>query len=112
MPCTPCETTFQNVSPVVVTVTRTGTDANVHVQNAGRNIAHLRRMLFCYTTGTGAGVIYLRPGSPGWVGAEYLEQGATHLYYTIGGFPAGWTVSAQVEYVEISGRSRSCTETF
>ena len=109
MPCNPCETSFQSACTVVVSIVKSGTTALVYVQNQGRNIVHLRRILLCY----GSGTLYLRPppGGIAWSGPEYLEPGMTNLYYSFTP-PAGSTVQAQAEYVEITGRSRSCAEQF
>jgi hypothetical protein len=109
MACTSCQTTFQSAQPVVVSIVKSGSNALVYVQNQGRSIAHLRRIIVCY----GSGVLYLRPPPSAitWSGPEYLEPGTTSLYYNFTP-PAGSTVEAQAEYVEISGRSRSCTEQF
>ena len=110
MPCNPCETSFQSASTVVVSIVKSGTNALVYVQNQGRNIVHLRRILLCYG---GGGTLYLRPPPAGisWSGPEYLEPGMMNLYYSFTP-PAGSTVQAQAEYVELTGRSRSCTEQF
>jgi hypothetical protein len=37
-----------------------------------------------------------------------LEQGIGATFYTLNGLPAGAVVEAQVEYVEVQDRSRSC----
>lgn len=110
MPCNPCETSFQSATSVVVSIVKSGANALVYVQNQGRNIVHLRRILLCYGSG---GTLYLRPppSSIAWSGPEYLEPGITSLYYNFTP-PAGSTVQAQAEYLEITGRSRSCTEQF
>lgn len=110
MPCNPCETNFQSASSVVVSIVKSGTTALLYVQNQGRNIVHLRRILLCYGAG---GTLYLRPPPAGisWSGPEYLEPGSTSLYYSFTP-PAGSAVQAQAEYVELTGRSRSCSEQF
>lgn len=112
MPCNACETTFRSAQSVVVSITKSGSNALVYVQNQGRNIVLLRRILVCYTGSSGTGVIYLRPTSPSWVyGSEFLEPGITALFFNFTP-PAGSRVEAQAEYVEIDGRSRSCPEQF
>ena len=114
MACTSCETTFQSSMNVVVSIVKSGSSALVYVQNQGRNIVLIRRILLCYTTPTGSGVLYLRPPPDGisWqYPSSYLEPGITAWYYTLNAQP-GWTVQAQAEYIEIEGRSRSCSETF
>lgn len=110
MACNTCETSFRSATSVVVYITRSGTTALLYVQNQGRNIVHLRRIIVCSTSGS---TFYLRPAPAGitWSGPEYLEPGATSLYYSWTP-TAGSEVQAQAEYIEIDGRSRSCSETF
>lgn len=109
MACSSCENGFNTTQSVVVSIVKSGTTALLYVQNQGRNIVHLRRILLCYGNGT----TYLRPPpSPvSWSGPEYLEPFTTSLYYSFTP-PAGSVVQAQAEYVEISSRSRSCAEQF
>jgi hypothetical protein len=109
MACNSCENQFNSASSLVVSIVKSGTTALVYVQNQGRNIAHLRRILLCY----GGGTLYLRPPPAGisWSGPEYLEPGSTNLYYSFTP-PAGSLVQAQAEYVEITSRARSCSEQF
>jgi hypothetical protein len=113
MPCNTCETSFRSAQSVVVSIVKSGSIALVYLQNQGRNIVLLRRILVCYATSTGgSGTIYLRPTSPSWAyGSEYLEPGITALFFNFTP-PAGSRVEAQAEYVEIDGRSRSCPEQF
>jgi hypothetical protein len=110
MACNTCETSFKSATSVVVSIVKSGANALVYVQNQGRNIVHLRRILLCSTSGN---TLYLRPPPSGisWSGPEYLEPGVTALYYNWTA-PAGSEVQAQAEYIEIDGRSRSCSETF
>lgn len=113
MACNPCENNFKAATSVVVSIVKSGSNALLYVHNQGRNIAHLRRILLCYTSSSGTGTLYLRPPPAGisWSGPEYLEPGGTSLYYNFTP-PAGSVVQAQAEYVEIDGRSRSCSEQF
>ncbi len=110
MACNTCETSFRSATSVVVFITRSGTTAFLYVQNQGRNIVHMRRIIVCSTSGS---TFYLRPAPLGitWNGPEYLEPGATAQYYSWTP-TAGSEVQAQAEYIEIDGRSRSCSETF
>ena len=112
MACNSCETTFQGSQSVVVSITRAGTTGTLFVQNQGRNIVLIRRILFCYTTTTGAtGVLYLRPPPDGiaWTyPSMFLEPGKPVLYYTVD-VPEARSFQAQAEYIEIDGRSRSCS---
>jgi hypothetical protein len=112
MACSACETNFQSLTSLVVSITKSGSNALVYIRNQGRNICLIRRIVVCYTTPTGGtGLIYLREESPSWVyGSTYLEPGITALFYSFTP-PAGSEVSAQAEYIEIDGRSRSCSET-
>ena len=110
MACNSCETSFQSMTSVVVSIIKSGTTAQVFVTNQGRSIAHMRRIVVCTSAGT---TLFLRPPPMGisWSGPEYLEPGFGASYFSFTP-PAGSTVQAQAEYVEISGRSRSCSEQF
>jgi hypothetical protein len=114
MACSSCESAFQSNQSVVVSVIKSGTTAFIFVQNQGRNIAHLRRILVCSSfPGGGSSTTFLRPPpSPvSWSGPEYLEPGTGVTYFSF--TPnAGSTVQAQAEYIEIEARSRSCPEQF
>lgn len=110
MACNGCETTFQSNQSVVVSINRSGTTGNLYVQNQGRNIVLIRRILLCYTTSTGSGVLYLRPPPDGiaWsYPSSYLEPGITAFYYSLNVADVQF-FQAQAEYIEIEGRSRSC----
>jgi hypothetical protein len=110
MACNTCETSFKSATSVVVSIVKSGSNALLYVQNQGRNIIHLRRIVVCSTSGS---TFYLRPAPSGisWSGPEYLEPGTTALYYNWTP-TAGSEVQAQAEYIEIDGRSRSCSEQF
>jgi hypothetical protein len=111
MACNACETTFNSVESVVVSIQRSGTTGTLFVQNQGRNIVMIRRILFCYTTTTGGqGVLYLRPPPNGiaWsYPSAFLEPGTMASYYTLN-VANVQTFQAQAEFIEIDGRSRSC----
>jgi len=115
MACNVCETGFQQYQSLVVTVTKSGNNALLYLGNQGRNILLIRRILLCYfTPGGGATTLYLRAAPDGisWIyPTTYLETGITALYYQLNNLPAGTTVQAQAEYIEIEGRSRSCPTT-
>lgn len=110
MACNSCATTFQSAQSVVVSISRSGDTGNLYVQNQGRNIVLIRRILLCYTTSFGSGVLYLRPPPDG-IGwsypSSYLEPGITANFYslTVSGVQS---YQAQAEYIEIEGRGRSC----
>lgn len=115
MTCNSCETGFQGAQTIVVSVVKSGTNALLYVQNQGRNIVLLRRILLCrISSGGGTSTLYLRP-PPDLISWSYpsafLEPGLTALFYTLGSVPTGNIVQAQAEYVEIEGRSRSCPTT-
>ena len=114
MACNSCETTFQSYQSVVTSIVKSGSNALLYVANQGRNIVHLRRILICSTLGGGSTTLFLRPPPApiSWTGPEYLEAGATVLYYTWNNIPVGRIVQAQAEYVEIEARSRSCPINF
>ena len=115
MACNACESGFRSYQTLVPTIQKSGTTALLYVANQGRNIAHIRRILLCYAfPGGGSGMLYLRAAPDGisWVyPSTFLETGITALYYQLTNLPAGTIVQAQVEYIEIEGRSRSCAET-
>lgn len=88
----------------------------MQVQNQGRNIAQMTRILLCYTLpgGGGSGTLYLRPpGQPiTWnYPSATLETGISATYYRLSNLPPGTIVQAQAEYLEIQDRSRSCAVT-
>jgi hypothetical protein len=110
MACNNCESQFQSVQSLAVSIQKSGTTARLWLQNQGRNILYIRRILLCY----GGTTLYLRP--PGqqiaWTyPSDTLEQGTGALFYQVNNLPAGTLVQAQAEFIEIDGRSRSCPET-
>ena len=111
MACNSCETNFQAYQTVVVSVVQSGTSRLVYVQNQGRNIVLIRRIVLCYTTNAGGwGMLYLRaaPDPIAWTyPSTFLETGIMALYYTLN-VPGVNITQAQAEYIEIEGRSRSC----
>ena len=114
MACNTCETRFESYQSVVVSIVKSGSKALLYVKNQGKNIVLIRRILLCYTTKTGSGTLYLRaaPDAISWTyPSTYLETGITALYYSLD-VSGMKLVQAQAEYVEITGRSRSCAATF
>jgi hypothetical protein len=115
MACNSCETSFQGSQTLVVSIVKSGANALLYVQNQGRNIAHIRRILLCSSSPGQQTILYLRP-PPDPISWTYpwasLEPGLTALYYTWNNIPVGGLVQAQAEYVEFEGRSRSCTTNF
>jgi hypothetical protein len=115
MACNSCETGFQSYQTVVVSIQKSGANALLYVNNQGRNIVLIRRILLCYQLPGGiTGTLYLRaaPDAISWTyPSTYLETGITALYYTLTNLAPGTIVEAQAEYTEIDGRSRSCVQT-
>lgn len=114
MACNSCENQFQGYQSIVVSIQKSGSNALLYVQNQGRNIVMIRRILLCYTTNGGWGMLYLRPPPDpiSWTyPSAYLETGITALYYKLNASNAK-IVQAQAEYIEIDGRSRSCPTDF
>ena len=115
MACNACETRFESYQSVVVSIVKSGSNALLYVKNQGKNIVLIRRILLCYTTKSGGtGTLYLRAAPDGisWTyPSTYLETGITALFYTLS-VSGLKLVQAQAEYVEITGRSRSCATTF
>src|SRR5262249_34272221 len=115
MACNSCETGFQSYQSVVVSIVKSGSSALLYLNNQGRNIVLIRRILLCYQTPGGGNVtLYLRaaPDAISWTyPSTYLETGITALYYTLNNLAAGTIVEAQAEYTEIDARSRSCAQT-
>jgi hypothetical protein len=114
MACNPCEISFQGYQSVVVSIQASGATANLYVQNQGRNIVMIRRILLSYSTAGGSGTLYLRPPNDpiSWIyPSGFLETGITALYYQLN-VANVQIVQAQAEYIEFEGRSRSCATTF
>ena len=105
------EDTFNENQSLVVSFNVSGSTAVLVLQNTGRNMLDIQRIILGRWLPNGLGqVLYLRPpGQPGpWTGpASPLEQGTGRWYYTVTGLSAGMLLEAQVEYVEVTGRSRS-----
>lgn len=115
MGCNLCEEHFKSSQTVVVSVAKSGSKAALSIQNHGRNIIMLRRILLCYeTTYGGYGVVYLRPPDDqiSWsYPSAFLEPNLTAGYYSLDATYVK-RVQAQAEYIELDGRSRSCTADF
>lgn len=114
MACNNCETGFQAPQSVVVSIQKSGSNANLYVQNQGRNAILIRRILLCIQTPAVTSILYLRAAPQGitWIyPLSNLEQGILALFYQLSNLPGGTIVQAQAEYIEFDGRSRSCSET-
>jgi hypothetical protein len=116
MACNTCETSFQGAQSIVVSIVKSGTNALLYVQNQGRNIVQIRRILICSSNPAGGyTILYLRPppDAISWsYPSPFIEPGLTAWYYTWNNIPAGAIVQAQAEYIELEGRSRSCVTNF
>ena len=113
MACNICETNFQGYQAVVASIQQSGSSALLYVQNQGRNIVMIRRILLCYDSPDGTGILYLRPPPDpiSWLcPTAFLENGTLALYYELS-VPNLKLVQAQAEYIEIEGHSLSCAAT-
>jgi hypothetical protein len=112
MACNWVETTFNNHCSLQVSINISGTTASLVLQNVGRNIVDIRRILLSYIQPNGFGtILFLRPpGKPiSWsYPYETLEPGLMGTFYTLTGLTPGMIVQAQAEYSEVDARSRSC----
>jgi hypothetical protein len=111
MACNNCELGFQGSQTIIVYIVKSGTNALLYVQNQGRNIVQIRRILLSSTSSGGTTTLYLRPAPDtiAWSApSAFIEPGSSSLFYTLSAVPAGKIVQAQAEYVELEGRSRSC----
>jgi hypothetical protein len=116
--CTDAESTFNQYSNLEISINTQGAVPTVWLENVGGNVLQITRILVALTypvgASTGTTVEYLRPpGQPNpWAyPSATLEQGTGATYYELSGWPAGTTVEAQAEYIEVQARSRSCAVT-
>lgn len=123
MTCTLCETYFEAEQTLMASVE---TDDGIYLMltNQGVNICQITRIQLCYTDADGnGGIMYLRspPDPHAWSYPENVVEPnlAVNFYQLVepgadpaaAGFPPGTTFQAQVEYVEVVGRARSCATT-
>ena len=115
MACSSPQQTFNHNLNLDVSINVAGSTATLWLQNVGKNILQITRILLGVTyPGGGASVLYLRPpGMPiTWsYPSATLEQGTGATYYTLSSLPSGAIVEAQAEYIEVQDRSRSCQAT-
>lgn len=117
MACSWPQQAFNANLSLEVSINVSGTTATLFLENRGFNILQLARILLGVTYPGGSATVYfLRPpGQPAsftWsFPSSALEQGVGATFYTLTGLPPGSVVEAQVEYVEIQDRSRSCQAT-
>jgi hypothetical protein len=48
--CNSCESNFLSYQSIVVSIVQSGANRLLYLQNQGRNIVLIRRILLCYTT--------------------------------------------------------------
>ena len=115
MACNTCETQFQGSQTLGVTVTKVGANVTLYLHNQGKNVVLIRRIRLCLAFAGGAiTTMFLRAAPEGitWTyPLTYLEPGISALYFTLTAVTKGTIVQAQAEYIEIEGRSRSCSVT-
>ena len=97
---------------VVVWIEKSGSTMRVYLRNQGRNTVMIQRINLCFTdkTGPGYGAIYWRPEK----NVEFLEAYDWPVLFVeldLTGSNIG-TMQAQVEYIEVDGRSTSCVMKF
>jgi hypothetical protein len=108
MSCDSCADAFDNYQPLLITVQESGGNLLLYSQNQSRNIISISRMLLCLRYPSYTTILYLRPDSSyASLTAREVEQGTTLLQFQISASPN--SVQAEAEYVEISGRSVSCS---
>jgi hypothetical protein len=108
MSCDFCGDTFNNYQPLLITIQKSGGDVLLYTGNQSRNIISISRMLLCLRYSWGATVLYLRPDfHVNTLTAREVEQGTTLLQFRVTASPD--SAQAEAEYVEIGGRSVSCT---
>lgn len=108
MACDFCTNTFNANQPLLVTIQRLGGNVLLYAANQSRNIIAISRILLCLRSQSSTALFYLRPNFPFQsIGSGVLEQGTSALVYQISS-PAH-SGQAQAEYVEVDGRSVSCS---
>jgi hypothetical protein len=106
--CSPCMESLSDYSPLVIYLVESGGNILVYAQNKGKNIVVIKRLLLCREWSSGWQTInYLREADF-IVGGEAIEQGLTQLKYSASGTGAV-SARAYAEYIEITGRSVSCS---
>ena len=109
MACDYCGNTFNSYQPLLITLQRSGGDVLLYTANQSRSIISISRILLClrYASG-GTTILYLRPDFPiQTLGRREVEQGMTVLQYQA--TSSANSTQAEAEYVEIAGRSVSCS---
>ena len=115
MGCNDCEMSLQFSQAVAVEVQKSGSKALLYIKNQGKNIVLLRRILLCAASPGSFTMLLLRsaPDPISWLpSSPYLELSSPVLFYVWNDIPPGTIVQAQADYIEITGRSRSCPANF
>jgi hypothetical protein len=108
MACDFCTNTFNSYQPLLVTILRSGSNVLLYTGNQSRNIISISRMLICLRSASSTVILYLRPDFPiQSITSGKVEQGTTLLQYQV--TSSATSAQAEAEYVEIDGRSVSCT---
>lgn len=109
MACDFCGDTFNSYQPLLVTVQRSGSEVLLYVGNQSTSIISITRMLLCLRHGTGTTVLYLRPDYPiQTLNRRYIESYMVSvLEYRL--TSSATSAQAEAEYVEVDGRSVSCS---
>src|SRR5579872_3734950 len=109
MSCNNCTTTFNSYNPLNVTIQKNGGNVLLYMQNQSCNIINVQRALLClnYANG-GTTILYLRPNFHiQTLTSGSIEQGTTLLEYSLAS--TATSAQAEVEYMEVDGRSVSCS---
>lgn len=108
MSCDFCGNTFNSYQPLLVTIQRSGSNVLLYTANQSRSIISISRMLLCLRYASSTTILYLRPDYPiQTLTTREVEQGMTVLQYTLSS--SATSGQAEAEYVEIDGRSVSCS---
>lgn len=105
--CSQCEDSLSESAPLKIYLTETNNTFHIYAQNRSRNIIIIKRILLCREWTHGGQTINFIRESDFLVGGETLEPDGTHLKYRASSEGA-ISANAQAEYIEITGRSRSC----
>ena len=109
MACDFCGDTFNSYQPLLVTIERSGSDVLLYVGNQSKNIISITRMLLCLRSQSSTTILYLRSDYP----IQTLNRRDIESYmssvleYQL--TSSADSAQAEAEYVEIDGRSVSCS---
>jgi len=109
MACDFCTNTFNSYQPLLVTITLSGGTVRLYTGNQTRSIISIYRMLLCLRYSSSTTILYIRPNQPG----QQLNQSLIESYmssvlqYQVN--TTATSAQAEAEYIEVNGRSVSCT---